>query len=62
MGATETHNFYEFGIFGRVPEPQNQKKNQEKSLEHFKTDDTSERPQPVGFKMILDAGPPIQST
>ena len=24
MGETETPDFYDFGIFGRVPEPQNQ--------------------------------------
>ena len=24
MGETETHHFYDFGIFGRVPEPQSQ--------------------------------------
>ena len=45
MGETKTPNFYDFGIFERVPKPQNQLflsletpghlKNQENSLEHF---------------------------
>ena len=46
MGETETPHFYDFVIFGRVPEPQNQlclsletpgyPKNREKNMEHLK--------------------------